>query len=277
MSRKTVVIGSDMRELALFAGAGGGLLGSRLLGWKTVCYVEWNPYCIEVIKARIRDGCLEEAPVWDDVRTFDGRAWRGSVDVISAGFPCQPFSNSGKHRAGSDTRNMWPETARIIEEIRPPFVLLENVPGLRNRTHGYLGQVLSDLAACGYDARWDCIPATAVGAPHRRERLWIIAYTRGAFAYRVSGLHPVGRNLGNNRASGKPVNWNGIRFDRADEAYRKGVLPSGIARMDDGLANRVDRLKAIGNGQVPQVVEICWELFTTTLNVEGNETEIIRN
>jgi DNA (cytosine-5)-methyltransferase 1 len=258
-----------MRELALFAGAGGGLLGSRLLGWKTVCYVEWEPFCIELIKARIKDGCLEDAPIWDDVRSFDGRPWRGRVDVISAGFPCQPFSNSGKRKAGEDARNMWPETIRIIKEVGPAFALLENVPGLRAKSHGYFGQVLRDLAACGYDARWDCIPASALGAPHQRDRLWVVAYPCGAFVDGILGDHAKLRNMGNNRAPGQPVDWNGIQFDRADEAYRKGLLPPGLARMDDGLAGRLDRLKAVGNGQVPQVVKFIWEAMTV-------EAEMVR-
>jgi len=162
-------------ELALFAGAGGGLLASRLLGHRVVCYVEREPYFVEVLRARIGEGYLDDAPIWDDVRTFDGGAWRGCVDIVSAGFPCQPFSAAGQRRGAEDERNGWPDTGRIIREVRPRWVFLENVPGLLFGSHGYFGRVVGELAACGYDCRWDCVSASAVGAPHRRDRLWVVA------------------------------------------------------------------------------------------------------
>ncbi len=167
-----------MNELALFAGAGGGLLATKwLLGWRTVCYVEYADYPVKVIKARIKDGLLDDAPIWGDVRTFDGKPWRGCVDIITAGFPCQPFSIAGKGKAENDDRNMWPDTIRVIREVRPAWCLLENVTGLLSASHGYYGQILADLAESGYDARWRVLSAAEVGAPHKRDRLWIVAYT----------------------------------------------------------------------------------------------------
>jgi DNA (cytosine-5)-methyltransferase 1 len=169
-----------MYELALYAGAAGGLLASKwLLGWRTVCYVEYDAFCIEVLKARIRDGLLDNAPIWDDARTFDGRPWRGCVDIVTAGFPCQPFSAAGRQLAGDDPRNMWPDTVRILREVRPRWAFLENVPTLLAGSHGYFGRVQQDLAEIGYAARWDCIPASAVGADHRRDRLWIVVHPTG--------------------------------------------------------------------------------------------------
>ena len=165
-----------MNELSLFTGAGGGLLGSRLLGWRTVCAVEREPYCIESLQQRQRDGLLEHFPIWDDVQTFDGRPWRGCVDIISAGFPCQPFSVAGQQQAADDERNMWPQTIRIVREVRPRWVLLENVPGLLASSHGYMHTILGDLAESGFDCRWECISAESVGAPHRRDRLWIVCH-----------------------------------------------------------------------------------------------------
>jgi DNA (cytosine-5)-methyltransferase 1 len=163
-----------LRELSLFTGAG-GLLGTKLLGWQTVGYVEWEAYCQQVIAQRIADGCLDAAPVFGDIRAFlsDGYAasYTGLVDVITAGFPCQPFSVAGKQRGEADDRNMWPDTAAVIRTVRPRFVLLENVPGLLS--HRYFGTVLGDLASAGYDCRWRCLSAADCGAPHRRERLWI--------------------------------------------------------------------------------------------------------
>lgn len=163
-------------ELALFAGAGGGLLASRwLLGHRVVCYVERDPYCVRVLRARIADGLIDDAPIWDDVRTFDGRPWRGLVDVVSAGFPCQPFSAAGKRHAGDDERNGWPDTIRVLREVRPALAFLENVPGLLAGSHGYFGRVLGDLAESGFDAEWGVLSAGGVGAPHKRARLWIVA------------------------------------------------------------------------------------------------------
>jgi DNA (cytosine-5)-methyltransferase 1 len=142
-----------MNELSLFTGAGGGVLGTHhLLGWKTCGYVEWNEYCQRVIAARIADGYLTSAPIFTDVREFvqsgAARQYRGVADVVSAGFPCQPFSVAGKQLAADDERNMWPATRDVIRIVQPASVLLENVPGLVSC--GYLGTVIADLAALGY-------------------------------------------------------------------------------------------------------------------------------
>ena len=168
-----------MNELSLFSGAGGGLLGTKLLGFRAVGYVERDPYCQAILEARIADGLLDCAPVFGDVRSFlrDGWAerYRGLVDVVSAGFPCQPFSVAGKGLAHADDRNFWPETAEVLRLVRPAFALLENVPGLLSGSHNYFEKVLSDLASLGFDAEWRVLGADDAGAPHRRKRLWIVA------------------------------------------------------------------------------------------------------
>ena len=165
-------------ELSLFSGVGGGLLGTRhLLGWRTVCYVEWDAYAIEVIKARIKDGYLDDAPIWDDAFTFDGKPWRGGVDIVTAGFPCQPFSTAGKGLAEADPRNGWPAVIRILREVRPRFALLENVPGLIPKP--YYRRILGDLVEAGFDIEQDCISAKEIGANHKRERLWFVAHAHG--------------------------------------------------------------------------------------------------
>lgn len=158
-----------MRELALFAGAGGGILGGHLLGWRTVCAVEWDAYAASVLVQRQNDGCLPCFPVWDDVQTFDGQPWRGRVDVISGGFPCQDISAAGKG-AGIDGEKsgMWGHMARIVGEVRPQFVFVENSPMLVGRG---LARVLGDLASLGYDARWGIVGAHHVAAPHKRDRI----------------------------------------------------------------------------------------------------------
>jgi DNA (cytosine-5)-methyltransferase 1 len=180
IEKKGLNVDLHLKELSLFSGAGGGLLGTtHLLGWETVCYVEWDDYAAKVLQARIADGFLHDAPIWSNVRTFDAHAWRGCVDVISAGFPCQPFSGAGKMGAGLDERNGWPDTARIIRDIRPQYVYLENVAGLLAKSHGYFGTVLSELAALGYDVKWEVLSAADCGAPHRRDRLWIHGHANG--------------------------------------------------------------------------------------------------
>ncbi len=162
-----------LRELALFAGAGGGILGGHLLGWRTVCAVEWEPYAASILAQRQNDGLLPPFPIWDDVQTFDGRPWRGVVDVVSGGFPCQDISVAGKGAGISGERSgMWSHMARIIGEVRPRFAFVENSPALLTRG---LGVVLSDLAALGYDCKWTVLGAADVGAPHQRDRFWLLA------------------------------------------------------------------------------------------------------
>ena len=164
---------SQLNELALFAGAGGGILGGKLLGWKTICAVEWDAYARDVLVARQNDGCLDAFPIWDDIQTFDGRPWRGRVDVVSGGFPCQDISAAGSGAGIEGERSgMWKHMARVVGEVRPRFVVVENSPMLVGRG---LGMVLADLAALGYDARWGIVGAHHAGAPHKRDRIWIVA------------------------------------------------------------------------------------------------------
>jgi len=171
-----------MHGLALCAGVGGLELGLQLVlpKYRTVCYVEREAYAAATLVARMAEGALDAAPVWDDLYTFDGRCWRGNVSIISAGFPCQPWSAAGSGAGFDDERWLWPEPGlvRIIREVEPEFVWLENVAPLVSR--GGLAAVLGDLADLGFDAEWDCLRAADVGASHRRERIFILAYRRGA-------------------------------------------------------------------------------------------------
>jgi DNA (cytosine-5)-methyltransferase 1 len=161
-----------MNELALFAGAGGGILGGHLLGWRTVCAVEFAAYPRSVLLARQRDGMLPRFPVWDDVRTFDGKPWRGHVDVISGGFPCQDISIAGKGDGLDGERSgLWSEMARIIGEVQPRFAFVENSPMLTSRG---LDRVLGDLSTLGYGSTYGIIGAHHAGAPHKRDRIWIL-------------------------------------------------------------------------------------------------------
>ena len=166
-----------MNELALFAGAGGGILGGHLLGWKTVCAVENEPYAISVLLQRQNDKIFANFPVWDDICTFDGKPWRGIVDVVSGGFPCTDISAAGKGAGikGKES-GLWSEMARVISEVQPQYAFIENSPMLVIRG---LDTVLCDLAQMGFDAKWGCISAAEVGANHKRDRIWIVARNVG--------------------------------------------------------------------------------------------------
>ena len=162
-----------MRSLHLFAGAGGGLLADKLLGHTPVCAVEVNEYCQQVLAARQADGSIPWFPIFADVVEFDGRPWRGVVDVVAGGFPCQDISAAGKGVGITGARSgLWAHMARIISEVRPRHAFIENSPLLARRG---LDRVLADLAAMGFDARWGIVSAAEVGAPHKRDRIWILA------------------------------------------------------------------------------------------------------
>ncbi|MFC0667042.1 DNA cytosine methyltransferase [Azotobacter chroococcum] len=263
--------GTGLRELALFAGAGGGILGGQLLGWRTVCAVERDAYAAQVLAQRQNDGALPAFPIWSDVCSFDGKPWRGLVDVVSGGFPCQDISAAG-NGAGIDGERsgLWREMARIIGEVRPQFVFVENSPLLVRRG---LAVVLGDLAELGYDARWCVMGAADVGAPHQRDRIWIVAHANRARepqqawgeqesrmgtcfsgesmahanSKHAQGLEPKAQPGSHRRPAGL--------LDRARSPRVEHCWPPepSVGRVVDGLANRLDRLKALGNGQVPRV------------------------
>jgi len=171
--------GKQITELSLFTGGGGGVIGTRyLLGFRTLCYVENDLTCQTIIRSRIADGALDDGDLQGDIKEFDPSRWRGKIDIVSGGFPCQPFSVAGKQGGEQDDRNLWPDTFRVIREVRPRLVFLENVPGLI--TSGYFGTILGDLSSVGFDAEWEVISAEQCGANHRRQRLWILAYSPGA-------------------------------------------------------------------------------------------------
>ena len=165
---------NGLTELALFAGAGGGILASKRLGIRTVCAVECEYYPASVLAQRQNTGDLEPFPIWSDIKSFDGKAWRG-VDIVSGGFPCQDLSCAGKKTGITGERSgLWSEMARVITEVEPRFVLIENVPTLRK----YLGHILYYLASERYDAEWGCLSAKEVGGLHKRDRMWILAHSK---------------------------------------------------------------------------------------------------
>lgn len=239
-----------MNELSLFTGAGGGVLGTKLIGWKTIGYVEWNEPCQRRLRQRIDDGIFDEAPIFCDVRAFirEGyaRSYQGMVDALTAGFPCQPFSHAGLQQGEDDPRNMWPETIECIRIIRPAFGLLENVTGLL--AHEYIRRIFGDLAEAGYDAKWCCLSAEDQGAPIERERVFIA----------ITDTRPGNPRMGNLE------NWKKQIRESTNQQCPEFWLQTapGNTRVVDGVADYVDRVEAIGNGQVPAVVRAALEILS---------------
>lgn len=246
-----------LRVLSLFAGIGGFDLGlERTGGFETVAFCEIDPFCQRVL-AKHWPG----VPIYGDVRELLAGTLSAdgiTVDVICGGFPCQDISEAGK-RAGIDGERsgLWAEYARLICEIRPGFVIVENVAALLGRG---ISRVLGDLASLGYDAEWDCVGADALGASQHRQRLWILAYPNNARLQR-----PVWQGQ-----SSAPRTW---RAPAHCEPLRSGGRywppgPSAIAdipRMADGPTDRVDRLKALGNAVVPQIPELIGRAILASL------------
>ena len=292
-----------MNELALFAGAGGGILGGMLLGWRTVAAVEIEDYPRRVLLQRQADGILPRFPIWDDVCTFDGKPWRGKVDVVSGGFPCQDISCAGKGEGIDGERSgLWGEMARIIGEVRPRFAFVENSPMLTVRG---LGRVLGDLATLGYEARWGVLGADDAGAPHKRDRIWLLGWNTDDNAIRTecgiqkgkdakpsgdgealadaspgrywtaesevcSGRNAVKPGCSDGTdASSEGLSKPGKKSTGKDGGKAGGVLAAGswwqsepaVGRVAHWVAHRVDRLRAIGNGQVPAVARLAWEVL----------------
>lgn len=252
-----------MNELSLFSGAGGGLLASKLLGWKTVGYVEYEDYCQRVIRARINDGYLDEAPIFSDIRTFlsEGYAesYKGMVDVVTAGFPCQPFSTAGKRQGEDDERNMWPQTIEVIRAIRPRFAFLENVSGLLG--FEYIRRIFGDLAESGFNARWDVLGTSAVGGDCSRKRIWIMACSKeigwGASHKQLRILQKAIER------SSRFASDNGTFYAPDCGRYLRKTKP-GLGRVTDKFPNRVDRIEAIGNAQDPRLAATAWRLLNVS-------------
>ena len=259
-----------MNELALFAGAGGGILGGHLLGWRTVCAVERDAYAAQVLAQRQNDGALKAFPIWSDVCSFDGRPWRGLVDVVSGGFPCQDISAAGSGAGIDGARSgLWGEMARIVGEVRPRFVFVENSPLLVGRG---LAVVLGDLAEMGYDAEWCIVSASDVDAPHQRERIWIMANDNRVRELQSArdkqdigmGIGERGESLADSDEIGR--NWRagtpGAEGRTESANRRQWPVEPGMGRVANGVANRVDRIKALGNGQVPRVAATAFDILS---------------
>jgi DNA (cytosine-5)-methyltransferase 1 len=233
-----------MNELALFAGAGGGVLAGKLLGWRTAVAVEISGYCAGRLMQRQNEGHLPAFPIWSDICTFDGRPWRGFIDVVSGGFPCTGISPAGKKTGITvGASGLWLEMARVVREVGPRFVYVENSSRLINSG---LDRVLSDLASMGFDARWGVLGSNALGADHERKRTWILADS-------MPWLKPVGWDISGSRGKPEQVTQHGDR---------KALCKPGFLGKPDGMADRMDRNRAIGNGQDPRVAAEMWRILS---------------
>lgn len=232
-----------LNVLSLFSGIGGLELGLERAGMTVVGQVEIDEYCRRVLAKHWPD-----VPRHDDVRTavdWWTSEQRPRVDVVCGGFPCQPVSEVGQQAAQDDVRWLWPALADVVRAVRPRYALVENVPGLLDRG---MGDVLADLASFGYDAEWSIVSACAVGAPHSRERLFIVAYPAGERLERRGDTAHEGPAL---------LASEGLR-DSDRGSWPAESRPDGVAY---GLPSRVDRLRAVGNAVVPQVSEYVGRLI----------------
>lgn len=281
-----------MRVLDLFSGVGGFSLGLEAAGMRTVQFVECDEFCQHVLRLH-----WPAVPVHGDIRTFHAPV--GFADVICGGFPCQDISYAGEGLGLAGERSgLWREYARLVGEVRPRFVIVENAAALLSRG---LGEVLGDLAALGFDAEWHCIPASAIGAPHRRDRLWLVAYPRG---FDVERWGADGILAGATRAiEADRTQWkrrrNAARDRRPALADTRSARLQGagnvasatrdattgqpllgdayhgwqwsvepdVGRVADGVPARVDRLRSLGNAVVPQIPEIIGRAIVRAANV----------
>lgn len=271
-----------VRGLSLCSGIGGLDLGLKraIPSYRAICYVERDRYCVNVLGARARDGYLDDAPVWDDLVSFDPRPWRGCVDLVAAGYPCQPFSVAGKHQGADDPRHLWPQVFRIIRDLRPGVAFLENVLGHVNR--GFR-DVLGDLASIGFDAEWGIFSATETDEPgpskHIRRRLFVFAYPDREMVRNLAKRMPRRRSgslrregeaiLGHDGEAGKVerldvdelpdcpacsrdgcIECEGLGYDPNKHPAARSFV-SDVCRVAHGVPYRVDRLRSLGNAVVP--------------------------
>jgi len=259
--------GGRVNGLALFAGYGGLELGADAAfggGVRTVCYVEREAYAASTLVARMEESSLDQAPIWDDVTTFDGKPWRGVVDLVTAGFPCQPFSAAGKKRGTDDERWLWDDIERILREVQPRWFVGENVPGLVRLG---LEAVLRSLASLGYDVVWGAFQAGQVGASHKRERVFILARLADARRQLSQSEDVGGQPAVEEFGAQKPIFAPGPQdLDLwARVLVQSPSLEPSVCRMADGVADRLeyraDRLRLLGNGVVPLQAAVALQVL----------------
>jgi DNA (cytosine-5)-methyltransferase 1 len=230
-------------HLDLFSGIGGFALAARMVGGiETRQFIEIDPYCQRVLAKN-----FPGVPIHGDAKTFTAQP--GDFDLITAGFPCQPHSTAGSRKASQDDRDLWPELYRIICQVQPRWIVLENVRGLLSSEAGqFFRDILWDLARAGLDAEWAVIPASDLGAPHQRERLLILAYANSVGYSQPQLWNPPLAEKGASEPSPKSLLL-------ADWPKRPSQV-SEIPRAIDGLPPRLDAVRSLGNSISPQVAAI---------------------
>lgn len=241
-----------LRHGSLFSGIGGFDLAAEWMGWENVFQVEIDPFCQKVLEKN-----FPNVTKYGDIKEFNGTKYRGAVDIISGGFPCQPFSSAGKRKGNKDDRHLWPEMLRVIGEVQPSYIVGENVYGLLNWSKGLVfEQVCADLENEGYQVQPVILPACAVDAPHRRDRIWFVAYSQGNHdrraereLYQANG-RPVGELLSTLSSAGEGLCDKGItahtgcnilQGGRSDMNPRKGHNP-----LTNSLADAISFLDKTG-------------------------------
>jgi DNA (cytosine-5)-methyltransferase 1 len=228
--------GGCLNGLALCSGYGGLELGLERFfpGFKTVCHVESEAFAVSHLIKKMEEGWLHQAPVWDDLRTFEGDRWRGKVDIITGGFPCQPFSVAGNQLGDKDERHLWPFIVEIIRSVRPRFLFFENVPGV---VKWILHDILLDLASLGYNASWCIVRAADVGAPHSRARWFLWAESCDSYCdgfendSTTERSHRVDNKRGKNlEGFGRELEINGGNSSEKSTEYLSNTDSQGIQR-----------------------------------------------
>lgn len=253
-----------MRHAGLFSGIGGFSLAARWMGWTNVFEVEKDEWCRKVLHKNFPDSLL-----YEDVCTFDGTAFRGLIDVLSGGFPCQPWSDAGKRLGTADSRHLWPEMLRVIREVRPRGIVGENVRGLLSWNGGVqFEQVCADMEAEGYEVLTLLLPAAGVGAPHHRDRIWFVAHAHGQgqperLQARLCGIPETTRAQPGSEPARMVAASAWAQFPTESPVYRRNDgLPKGLVR----TAHRGQQVKAHGNAIVPQVAYQIFQALAATIN-----------
>jgi len=264
-----------MTHGSLFSGIGGFDLAAEWAGWENIFHCEWNEFGKKILKHY-----WPNAISYHDITKTDFTIHRGAINILTGGFPCQPYSVAGKRKGKEDSRHLWPEMLRAIREIQPEWVVGENVFGITNWNGGLVfNEVQTDLETQGYEVQPFILPACAINAPHKRLRVWFIAHSNSIGNNRVyqsatgynGSEQPKNKEQTRNRwtgeierygTSGDVTNSNTCRFKECwpewftskqfTQNYGLTVEP-GICRGNDGFPYRVDRLKGLGNAIVPQV------------------------
>jgi len=259
-----------LRAASLFAGIGGLDLALKLAipDTKTVLYIERDSYSAAALVARMEDKTLDQAPIWDDATTFDGRPWRGAVDIFTAGFPCQDISVAGRGEGIKGKQSgLWSEIVRLADEIRPRYLFLENVSVITSRG---LSTVLADLAEGGFDAEWLCLRASQLQAPHRRERWFAVAHARG------SELWDKPRRGCRSSWSDKAKSFRIMEDDWVPEPEAPD-LRGFVDRLSGVVdASRADQLRCAGNGVVPLQAAAAFTILARRAGL-GNLTDRLTN